>query len=68
MNILSSFLKTNNPKVVTTFTSKQGGIIKLVLFVLAVILLLAYFGITFTDIQENEFIQYLVSLITAFFS
>ena len=68
MNILSSLLHTQCEKVVTTFSHKQGGVIKLVLFVLALILLLAYFGITFTDIQENEFIQYLVSLITAFFS
>jgi len=67
---MSSFLyKVNNRKVVTTFGhNKEGGTLKLVLFIIALILILAYFGITFTDIQENTFIQYLTDLFTNFWN
>jgi len=53
---MSSFLKKN----------KKGGVVKLVLFVVALILFLAYFGITFTDVLENNFIQFLIGLFNNF--
>ncbi len=64
---MSSFTQLVQVKVVTTFSLKSGGIIKLALFVLALILLLAYLGITFTDIKNNDFVQYLVLLVISFF-
>lgn len=67
---MSSFLKNNiySKNVVTTFGTKRGVLIRTALFVVALILLLAYLGITFTDVKENEFVQYLVSLFLSFFN
>lgn len=65
MNTMSSLqINTEDRKVVTT---KSGGIIKTILFIVALILILGYFGITFTDVQNNRFVQFLVELFTNFF-
>lgn len=58
---MSSFFKKNKQG------SKQGVLIRTALFIIALILLFAYLGITFTDVKENEFVQYLVSLFLSFF-
>jgi len=48
--------------------NREGGIIKLLLFLVALILLLAYFGISFSDVQENKFVQFLMGLFISFFN
>lgn len=55
---MSSFLEQENNRV--------GGIIVTVLFVISVILILAYFGISYADIAEHPFTGYLLGLFTNF--
>ncbi len=47
---------------------KSGGIIKLILFVVALVLILSYFGINWSDVKENGFVQFILGLFSSFWN
>ncbi len=51
-----------------TRNKKIGGIIQTVLFIVAVILLLSFFGISWEDVKEHSFTQFLLGLLGSFFN
>jgi hypothetical protein len=50
------------------FKTKVGGIIQTVLFIVAAILILSYFGINWEDVKEHGFTQFVISLFNGFFN
>jgi len=48
-------------------TGKRGGVLRLALLIIAVILVLSYLGITYTDIAQSDFFQFFINLFSNFF-